>query len=96
VSGPNEVHVELSDGGQQKIQTKNVMIATGSDVSSLPGLEIDEKRCALANLYLLLSTSMSSFFIPAAPSLPRFVGLALSFLCQPTLQPLWRPPIKPQ
>lgn len=45
-TGPNEVKVSLSDGGEQTINTKNIMIATGSDSSSVPGLEIDEKKCA--------------------------------------------------
>lgn len=44
--GPNEVKVNLVDGGEQTISTKNVMIATGSDVSTVPGLNIDEKKYA--------------------------------------------------
>ena len=48
LGGPNEVKVALSDGGEQTIQAKNIMIATGSDASSVPGLEIDEQRCAPA------------------------------------------------
>ena len=45
MAGPNEVKVALSEGGEATIQTKNIMIATGSDSSSVPGLEIDEQRC---------------------------------------------------
>lgn len=45
----NEVKVALLEGGEQTIQTKNVIIATGSDVSSVPGLSIDEERCAAAS-----------------------------------------------
>ena len=44
-SGPNEVKVNLADGGEQTISTKNIMIATGSDASTVPGLVIDEKKC---------------------------------------------------
>src|SRR4029079_3681891 len=37
--------VEVSDGGnKQTIETKNIVIATGSDVARLKGIEIDEKR----------------------------------------------------
>ncbi|XP_065194940.1 dihydrolipoyl dehydrogenase, mitochondrial-like [Sycon ciliatum] len=44
VSGPNEVSVDLSDGsGQQKVSAKNILIATGSEVTPFPGIEIDEK-----------------------------------------------------
>jgi hypothetical protein len=45
LAGPNEVKVKLTEGGEQIIRTKNIMIATGSEVVSLPGVEIDEKRC---------------------------------------------------
>lgn len=41
---PTEIKVALSDGGEETISTKNVMIATGSEPSSIPGLEIDEDR----------------------------------------------------
>ncbi|XP_074644220.1 dihydrolipoyl dehydrogenase, mitochondrial-like [Tubulanus polymorphus] len=43
VSGANEVTVALTDGGSEKINTKNILIATGSEVTPLPGIEIDEK-----------------------------------------------------
>jgi dihydrolipoamide dehydrogenase len=35
--------VSLLDGGEQTIEAKNIMLATGSDVVSLPGIELDEK-----------------------------------------------------
>lgn len=38
-------HVEVhGDGQPESIQTKNIVIATGSDVAQLPGIEIDEKQ----------------------------------------------------
>ncbi len=37
--------VEISDGSNNaKISAKNILIATGSDVSTIPGIEIDEKN----------------------------------------------------
>ncbi|HMB10279.1 dihydrolipoyl dehydrogenase family protein, partial [Saliniramus sp.] len=39
-----KVSVTGEDGKVQEIETKNIVIATGSDVVSLPGIEIDEKR----------------------------------------------------
>lgn len=36
--------VDLNDGGEQEVKAKNFVIATGSDVSSLPGIEIDEDK----------------------------------------------------
>merc|ERR1712137_1302048 len=43
LTGPNEVHVAHEDGSESTLKAKNIIIATGSDVASLPGLEIDEK-----------------------------------------------------
>lgn len=43
LKGPNSVSVALNGGGEQVIQAKNIMLATGSDVISLPGLELDEE-----------------------------------------------------
>jgi len=42
--GPNSVKVALNAGGEQVIETKNIMLATGSDVVSLPGIDLDEKQ----------------------------------------------------
>lgn len=47
LAGQNEVKVNLLDGGETTLSAKNILIATGSDISSIPGLTIDEERCAL-------------------------------------------------
>lgn len=41
---PGEVKVALTEGGEETIPTKNILIATGSEVTPLPGVEIDEER----------------------------------------------------
>jgi dihydrolipoamide dehydrogenase len=38
------LEVSNSDGRAQAVETKNIVIATGSDVAKLNGIEIDEKR----------------------------------------------------
>lgn len=43
-TGKDTIEVDLNDGGKQKLKAKNTIIATGSDVASLPGVEIDEKK----------------------------------------------------
>lgn len=43
ITGPNEVTVTADDGSESVLKAKNILVATGSDVASLPGLEIDEK-----------------------------------------------------
>ncbi|KAI9208353.1 uncharacterized protein BJ171DRAFT_238669 [Polychytrium aggregatum] len=40
---PNEIEVDLNDGGKSVLKTKNVIIATGSDVAGFPGITIDEE-----------------------------------------------------
>lgn len=40
----NEVEVDLLEGGSETLNTKNVIIATGSEVAPLKGIEIDEDR----------------------------------------------------
>jgi dihydrolipoamide dehydrogenase len=39
-----KVEVKGTDGKTQTLETKNIVIATGSDVARLKGIEIDEKR----------------------------------------------------
>ncbi|MCP5083893.1 MAG: dihydrolipoyl dehydrogenase [Alphaproteobacteria bacterium] len=42
IVGPGRVEVQ-GEGESQVIETKNIVIATGSDVARLPGIEIDEE-----------------------------------------------------
>ena len=42
--GAGKVEVAGADGKTQTIEAKNIVIATGSDVARLKGIEIDEKR----------------------------------------------------
>ncbi len=44
VAGPGKVKVTAEDGSTQEIETKNTIIASGSDIARLPNVEIDEKR----------------------------------------------------
>jgi dihydrolipoamide dehydrogenase len=44
VLGAGKVEVKGADGKAQVLETKNIVIATGSDVTRLKGIEIDEKR----------------------------------------------------
>src|SRR4029078_11932996 len=44
IAGPGKVEVKGADGKTQTLETKNIVIATGSDVAKLRGIDIDEKR----------------------------------------------------
>ncbi len=43
IAGAGRVEVVFEDGGNQVLETRNIVIATGSDVAQLPGVTIDEK-----------------------------------------------------
>jgi len=44
IAAPGKVEVKTTDGKTQMLESKAVVIATGSDVAKLRGIEIDEKR----------------------------------------------------
>jgi dihydrolipoamide dehydrogenase len=44
ILGPGKVEVTFINGEKQALEAKNIVIATGSEVASLPGIAIDEKR----------------------------------------------------
>src|SRR6186713_2758709 len=44
IAAAGKVDVAGNDGKSQTLETKNIVIATGSDVAKLKGIEIDEKR----------------------------------------------------
>lgn len=41
ITGPNGVSVALSDGGDKTLESKNIVIATGSEVTPLPPVPVD-------------------------------------------------------
>src|SRR4051794_7537085 len=44
ITAPGKIEVTGADGKPQTVETKNIVIATGSDVARLKGIAIDEKR----------------------------------------------------
>ncbi|GCB80063.1 hypothetical protein scyTo_0018866 [Scyliorhinus torazame] len=43
ITGKNQVTTHCSDGSTQIINSKNILIATGSEVTPFPGIQIDEE-----------------------------------------------------
>lgn len=41
---PTSIKVALNEGGETQVEAKNVIIATGSEVTPFPGIEIDETQ----------------------------------------------------
>ena len=53
ITGPNEVSVIDGNGGvSQVINTKNIMIATGSEVTPFPGIEVSLNAMIVFTLFL--------------------------------------------
>jgi dihydrolipoamide dehydrogenase len=44
ITAPGRIEVKGADGKTQTVETKSIVVATGSDVARLKGIEIDEKR----------------------------------------------------
>jgi dihydrolipoamide dehydrogenase len=56
IAAPGRIEVKAEDGSTQTLETKNVVIATGSDVTRLPGITIDEKAVVSSTGALELET----------------------------------------
>jgi dihydrolipoamide dehydrogenase len=44
ISGPNEVTVNLAEGGVKKISATNIIIATGSEVTPVPNIAVSSSE----------------------------------------------------
>src|SRR5262249_52850945 len=44
ITAPGKVEVKSADGKTETLETKNIIVATGSDVTRLKGIDIDETR----------------------------------------------------
>lgn len=66
ISSPTEVTVDLLDGsGTRTIKTKRIMIATGSEVTPFPGVEVDEET---------IVTSTGALSLKAVPKKLTVIG----------------------
>src|SRR5437660_1971496 len=54
IAAPGQVEVKAADGKTQTLEAKAIVIATGSDVARLSGIEIDEQRIVSSTGALVL------------------------------------------
>jgi dihydrolipoamide dehydrogenase len=66
ILGTGKIEVAGSDGKSQIVETKNIVIATGSDIARLKGIEIDEKRIVSSTGALSLDKVPSRLLIVGA------------------------------
>ncbi|PQE13319.1 dihydrolipoyl dehydrogenase protein [Rutstroemia sp. NJR-2017a BVV2] len=59
----HEVKVNLTEGGETSVIGKNILIATGSEATPFPGLEIDEKRIVTSTGALALEKVPESMVV---------------------------------
>jgi dihydrolipoamide dehydrogenase len=78
VAGPGKVNVAKADGGSETLETKAIVIATGSDSMPLRGVETDEKRVV---------TSTGALSLPSVPQKLVVVGAGVIGL---ELGSVWR------
>jgi dihydrolipoamide dehydrogenase len=65
IAAPGKVEVTLAAGGTQVLEAKSIVIATGSDIARLPGIEIDEQQVV---------SSTGALELPAVPKKMIVVG----------------------
>jgi dihydrolipoamide dehydrogenase len=78
IAAPGKVIVKAADGKETTVETKAIVIATGSDVARLPGVEIDEKTVV---------SSTGALSLPAPPKKLVVVGAGVIGL---ELGSVWR------
>jgi dihydrolipoyl dehydrogenase len=78
IVGPGKVEVKDAGGKTQTLETKNIVIATGSDVARLNGIDIDEKR---------IVSSTGALELPKVPEKLLVVGAGIIGL---ELGSVWR------
>ncbi|MGJ4940799.1 dihydrolipoyl dehydrogenase [Bradyrhizobium sp. HKCCYLS1011] len=66
ILGTGKVQVTGQGGASQTVETKNIVIATGSDVARLKGIEIDEKRVVSSTGALSLEKVPSRLLVVGA------------------------------
>jgi dihydrolipoamide dehydrogenase len=66
IAAPGRVAVKGADGKDMTVETKAIVIATGSDVARLPGVEIDEKTVVSSTGALSLPTPPKKLIVVGA------------------------------
>jgi len=78
IMAPGKIEVKAADGKTETVETKNIVIATGSDVARLKGITIDEKR---------IVSSTGALVLPKVPAKLLVVGAGVIGL---ELGSVWR------
>ncbi|HLN12686.1 MAG TPA: dihydrolipoyl dehydrogenase [bacterium] len=86
LAGPTRVHVSATDGSEVDLETKHILIATGSRPRSLPGVTIDNGRILDSTGALALPTVPKSIAILGAGAVgTEFASVFAAFGAEVTL-----------
>jgi dihydrolipoamide dehydrogenase len=66
IAAAGKIEVKNADGKTQMLETKNIVIATGSDVAQLKGVEIDERRIVSSDRAIALDRVPSRLLVIGA------------------------------
>ena len=66
IVAPGKVEVKAADGSTRILETKNIIIATGSDVAPLPGVTVDEERIITSTGALALKSVPKKLLVVGA------------------------------
>lgn len=78
ILAPGKLTVAANNGGNQQLEAKSIVIATGSDAAQLPGIAIDEKS---------IVSSTGALTLPAVPKQMLVIGAGVIGL---ELGSVWR------
>ncbi len=73
IESPGRVVVKTRDGAQRTLETKHIIVATGSDVAQLPGVTIDEQQIVSSTGALALKAPPKRLLVVGA----GYIGLEL-------------------
>jgi dihydrolipoamide dehydrogenase len=86
IAGPGKVQVDLADGKKETIDTKNILIATGSVVRPIPGFETDGKQVVNSDHILELEKVPKSLIVMGSGAVGvEFASVYHRFGCDMTV-----------
>jgi dihydrolipoamide dehydrogenase len=86
VAGKGNVHVKLNAGGEQTLQTRNIIVATGAKPRSIPGIEFDEDRILSSTGMLEVTSVPKSLLVVGAGAIGvEFASMFRSFGSEVTI-----------
>jgi dihydrolipoamide dehydrogenase len=86
IAGKGKVEIDLADGRKETIDTKNIIIATGSVVRPIPGFETDGKQVVNSDHILELESVPKSMIVMGSGAVGvEFASVYARFGCDTTV-----------